>query len=90
MTIYVFSIYDSDPNQFHQYPWPTHDGVKIDCCTDAEAVLEVASILEDEAQGLSKEDGYEVGQKLYAPIFRDGFCIATATYALTKDDLEND
>jgi len=89
-TEYTMRIFDANPNEVDGgFGWPSHDGMIVEADGDKDAIAEALSILEDAAEGLSVEDGYEVGQRLYAPVYRDGSCVGTAVYVLTADDLDS-
>lgn len=87
MATYIYSIYDANPNEVIGTVWPHHDREEIEADSDTEAIEEVESILSSEASGLRPEDGYEVGQRLYAHVWESGTIIGYPTYDLTAEDL---
>lgn len=85
---YTIRIYDGDPGSSCGDVWPSHDGTPLDAETLDEAREEAIDILICEAAGLSREDGYEVGQRIYAMIdAADDSGSDRVSYELTVDDL---
>lgn len=88
MATYTYTIYDADPNSCGGCEWPTHDGLEIEADDNGEAITEVRAALESAALEARPEDGYAIGQTLYAQITGpDETIVATITHELTASDL---
>jgi hypothetical protein len=85
---YSIRVYDGDPGSSGCDVWPTHDGTRLNAETLDEARDEALDILSCEAAGLSRDDGYTVGQRIYAMIDdADDSGSDCVSYELTVDDL---
>lgn len=85
---FSYTIYDAPPSQCGGVGWLHQQDVEIEADSDDDALEQVQDILSEEACYLSKDDGYEIGQKIYANIWNeDGEIIGTLNYTLTEDDL---
>lgn len=85
---YTYTIYDADPRANSGVAWDTHEDVEIEASSDAEALDAVRDIIEGEAVGLSRDDGYAAGDRLYALVWdADDVVVGTPSYALTDEDL---
>lgn len=84
---YTYTIFDADPNEAGGCVWPGHENKAIRAEDDNAAADAVFDIVESEAAGLRVEDGYEVGQTLYALIWSPDGSTITLRYRLTAEDL---
>lgn len=83
MASYTYTIFDANPQSSSGTAWPSHQDVEID-----EAVEAVREVMETEASGLSPDDGYDIGQRLYAIVWdSDEVIVGGPTYVLTAEDL---
>lgn len=88
MATHTYTIFDANPNTSGSCAWPSHDDVEIDADSDYEAEVFVRSVMEAEAAGLSTDDGYDVGDRLYAIVWdSDGVIVGEPTYEITADDI---
>ena len=95
MSTYAYTIFDSDPISNPDSEWPRRKDVKIEADSDEKALTEVSEILGIEASGLSREDGYEIGQRLYAMVWNTSVhqfwtIVGLLTYDLTVEELGED
>ena len=89
MSLYTYTIFDADPNSSSGTAWPSHDDIEIAADSDADALEVVRDEMCIEASGLNVQDGYDVGQRLYAIVWaEDGTIVGQPTYALTAEDLK--
>ena len=87
-TTYTYSIYDGNPAASGGCTLPDHEDLEIEADSDEDARFDVELALEVAAAGLSVDDGYAVGDVLYALVWdADGEVVATLTYTLTAEDL---
>ena len=88
MAAYTYTIFDCHPSQ-GSTPWNDHDDVEIEAESDGEALDAVRDVLEIEGAGLAPEDGYDVGQRIYAMVtdVESDTIVEILSYALTADDL---
>jgi hypothetical protein len=88
---YTYTIFDADPNQYSNPVWDRHTDSEIWAADDDEAEEQVVDIMNSAAIGLSREDGYSVGDSLYAAIWDDrGMIIAKPIITLTEEHLGED
>lgn len=88
MTEYTYTIFDANPNSSSGTAWPDHQDIEIEADSDEEALDAVIDVMCSEAAGLNPDDGYDVGQLLYAIIWdADGTIVGEPVYRLTADDL---
>jgi hypothetical protein len=84
----TLSIYDVHPAQSSGGgAWPTHDDVEMRATTLADALDEARETLESAAGDCRPEDGYEVGQWIYAQIEAPDGTGDVVGYELTAEDL---
>jgi hypothetical protein len=85
---YVYTIFDANPNDSSGTAWPSHDEIVIEAESDDDVIEEVLDVMGVEAAGLNPDDGYDVGQRLYAIIWDDNdVIVAQLSYKLTAEDL---
>ena len=85
---YTYTIFDADPSASSGAAWPTHQDIEIEAASDEDALEAVLDVISIESAGLSADDGYEVGQSLYAIVWdADGIIVGQLTYTLTAEDL---
>lgn len=83
---FTYSIFDSDPNTSGDTEWPGHAHAQLRAADLAAAEERVEEIMS--SASYSEDDGYEVGQTVYAIIWdEDGTIVAEPTYELTAEDL---
>lgn len=88
MSTYTYSIFDANPHSSSGTVWPSHDDVEIDAESDDEAIEAVLDVMSIEARGLNPQDGYDVGQRIYAIVWDgDTIIVGEPTYELTAEDL---
>lgn len=88
MAHYTYTIFDDNPNSSSGTAWPTHQNIPIESDSDDEAIDAVLHEIGEQAAGLSLDDGYDVGQFLYAIIWDDdGVIVGEPTYKLSAEDL---
>lgn len=88
MANYTYTIFDDNPNSSSGTAWPTHQDIEIEEASDEAALDEVSHVMSVEASGLNADDGYDVGQYLYAIVWDvDGVIVGEPTYKLTAEDL---
>ena len=88
MKTYTFTFFDANPHTSSGCEWPDYTDLDIEEESDEEAVSAVRDALEGAAAGLSTEDGYSAGDRVYALAWdEDGVMVADVSYALTEDDV---
>lgn len=88
MADYTYTIFDANPNTSSGTAWPTHQDLDIEAESDEEALAAVRDVMSTEAAALNTEDGYQVGQLLYAIVWDENTVIVgEPTYELTAGDL---
>lgn len=62
--------------------------IELDAESDEDALAAVRDVLDVESAGLSADDGYDVGDLLYALVWdEDGIVVDMPTHEITADDL---
>jgi hypothetical protein len=85
---YTFTIFDANPNSSSGTAWPSHQDEALEADSDEAAIEAVRDVMDVESAGLSCDDGYDVGQRLYAIVWdADGMIVGDPTYELTAEDL---
>ena len=85
---YTYSIFDANPSESSGTVWHTHDGIAFTADSEADAILFVTGVLDHEAFRCKTEDGYEVGQSIYALIWdEDGVQLPRLVHELSADEL---
>jgi len=91
MPIYTYTIFDSNPHTSAHSSWPTHEDLEIEADDAAEAVDEVRGALSSAALNCQREDGYTVGDLLYALVWDEtGLIVGEPTHELTAEELGAD
>lgn len=91
MNTYRYTIFDANPQTSSGTDWPSHSRVELSAASDKDAEDAVCDVMQAEAErGVCRpDDGYKVGQKLYAIIWGDdGQIVGEPTYTLTAEDLD--
>lgn len=87
-SVYTYTIFDANPNSSSGTAWPSHDSLEIVADDDDGAIEAVRDVMSVEAAGLNPDDGYDVGQRLYAIVWgADTVIVGEPTYTLTAEDL---
>lgn len=85
---YTYTIFDSNPHTSSGTAWPTHQDIKLEADSDEEAVKAVRNEMSLESQNLNPDDGYDVGQQIYAIVWdRNHVIVGEPTYKLCAEDL---
>lgn len=83
---FTYSIFDADPNTSSGTEWPGHAHAQIRAADLAAAEERVEEIMS--SASYSEDDGYEIGQTIYAIIWdEDGTIVGKPTYEITAEDL---
>jgi len=86
----TYSIYDADPNSSGVDAWPGHDQEELDSASHAKLSLAEALELVERimaAAELDADDGYEVGQTLYAHVWDYDGTVHTVRHEITEGNL---
>jgi len=86
-SVYTYTLYDGDPDSSGGCELGEVDQELVADSLE-EAVEEVEELLSLEAAGLSREQGYEAGDRLYALVWDHQGCVtAKVIHVLTDEDL---
>lgn len=87
MATYAYSIFDADPSDA-EYPLAEFDSIEVESRDDTTIGAVVARKLEDAANGLWLDDGYEPGDRLWLRAWDfGGVCVASISIELTREHL---
>lgn len=84
--VYTYTIFDAHPGASGQCSWPDHESIEIRAESDERALEAVRKVLAEECEGLADEDDYDVGDKIYALVWRgeDGICLDTLEHTIEE------
>lgn len=83
---YSYTVYDGNPASSGSCEWPHMANVEFAAEGMEDAVKHVRGELEVEAAGLSRADGYDVADRIYATIWGEDSS-ETVSHELTETDL---
>lgn len=86
--IYMYLVFDGSPNDGGTV-WDHREHRAVEAKDPTGAAQAVRKILADEAEQLTEDDGYSVGQRIHAVIYSlDGNAVAEVWHELTEGDLD--
>lgn len=83
---YSYTVYDGNPASSGSCEWPHMADVEFTAESMEAAVKHVRGVLEVKAAGLSRTDGYDVADRIYAMIWGEDSS-ETVSHELTEADL---